>query len=176
MPAGSHDGPAHAWWVEPGRVLAGEYPGTGRGDATKLDILVDAGVRTFVDLTTAGRSARAVRGRSLAERARTRGLDLRHRRFPIPDFGTIDLPGYASIVEHVRREVAEGRPAYVHCWGGIGRTGTVVGCLLAEDGMDCDQLLAAIAALREGTRKAQRRSPESDEQVEVLRAWLARGS
>ena len=170
-----HDGPAHAWWVEPGRVLAGEYPGTGRGDSTKLDILLDAGVRTFVDLTTAADPLEPYEG-VLAERARARGLDLRYRRFPIPDFGTIDLPGYGSIVEHIRREVAEGRPAYVHCWGGIGRTGTVVGCLLAADGMDCDQLLAAIAALREGTRKAQRRSPESDEQVEVLRAWLARGS
>ena len=48
---------------------------------------------------------------------------------------------------------------YVHCWGGIGRTGTVVGCLLAADGMDCDQLLAAIAALREGTRKAAAPEP-----------------
>ena len=34
----------------------------------------------------------------------------------------------------------------------------------------------AHAMSREGTRKARRRSPESDEQIEVLRAWLARGS
>ena len=165
----------HAWWVEPGRVLAGEYPGTSRAETTKLDILLDAGVRTFVDLTTPADPLEPY-DVALAQRADARGLDVRHRRFPIPDFGTITPQGYAAILELVRSEVAEGRIVYVHYWGGIGRTGTVVGCLLAREGMDCDQLLAAIAALREGTRKARRRSPESDEQVEVLRAWLARGS
>ena len=49
-----HDQFLHAWWVQPGRLLAGEYPG--HRDPVrarrKVDVLVDAGVRTFVDLTT----------------------------------------------------------------------------------------------------------------------------
>jgi protein-tyrosine phosphatase len=31
------------------------------------------------------------------------------------------------ILATIRDEVAAGRPVYIHCWGGIGRTGTVVG-------------------------------------------------
>ena len=31
--------------------------------------------------------------------------------------------------------LGEGRTVYVHCWGGIGRTGTVVGCWLVRHGL-----------------------------------------
>jgi hypothetical protein len=172
-----HDEPIHAWWVEPGAVLAGEYPAERSGATTKLDILVDHGVRSFVDLTTPD-DPLAPYAPQLSAIAEARALDLRHARFPIPDLGTIDLDGYRAIVAHVRAEVDEGRPCYVHCWGGIGRTGTVVGCLLAAAGQDADAdadaVLATIAQLRDGTRKVGRRSPETDAQVEVIRAWLAR--
>src|SRR5690348_14087765 len=49
-----HDAILHAWWVEPGRLLAGEYPGalTPGKAATKVRLLVDAGVDSIVDLTT----------------------------------------------------------------------------------------------------------------------------
>jgi len=49
-----HDRTLHAWWVEPGRLLAGEYPGAWTPDkaARKLQLLVDAGVESIIDLTT----------------------------------------------------------------------------------------------------------------------------
>ena len=37
-------------------------------------------------------------------------------------------------------------PVYVHCWGGIGRTGTVVGCWLVRHGMTGDEALAEFAS------------------------------
>jgi protein-tyrosine phosphatase len=60
---------------------------------------------------------------------------------------------------------------YLHCWGGSGRTGTVIGCWLVRHGMDCDQALATIAALRRETAYGDRPSPESDEQRDMVRAW-----
>ena len=49
-----HDEILHAWWVEPGRLLAGEDPGafTPAKGSEKLRLLVDAGVDSIVDLTT----------------------------------------------------------------------------------------------------------------------------
>jgi hypothetical protein len=49
-----HDETLHAWWVEPGRLLAGEYRGarTPGKAMTKLQLLVDAGIESIVDLTT----------------------------------------------------------------------------------------------------------------------------
>jgi hypothetical protein len=49
-----HDGVLHAWWVESGRLLAGEYPASPSPSKTaeKIRLLVEAGVESIVDLTT----------------------------------------------------------------------------------------------------------------------------
>lgn len=48
-----HDEIFHAWWVEPGRLLAGEYPGalTRAKAIAKIRMLDEAGVDTIIDLT-----------------------------------------------------------------------------------------------------------------------------
>jgi ADP-ribosylglycohydrolase len=164
-----HDEFLHAWWVTPGEVLAGEFPGHSDPALAgqKVNLLVDAGVRTFVDLTTPDDPLRPYDG-AVEEAAANRRLDLRHRRFPIRDFGVLDDAGYDRVVELVRRERRRGA-VYVHCWGGVGRTGSVVGCLLAADGHDYPTIIARLAQLRAGTRKADRECPESPAQREVIR-------
>ncbi|OBJ71044.1 hypothetical protein A5643_08730 [Mycobacterium sp. 1274756.6] len=63
----------------------------------------------------------------------------------------------------------------MHCWGGKGRTATVVGAwLIAEEGLDADAALHRIGELRAGTRKAGDPAPENDEQCGVLRRLAAR--
>ena len=61
--------PTDCYWVEPGRLMAGEYPGdwTERSARRKLRALLDAGVRTFVDLTEQG-ELESVRGRGSPRR------------------------------------------------------------------------------------------------------------
>ena len=63
-----------------------------------------------------------------------------------------------------------GGTAYVHCWGGVGRTGTVVGCWLVRHGLDRGDAVATIAALRAGLPGA-RPSPETAAQVALIRSW-----
>lgn len=49
-----HDEVLHAWWVIPGRLLAGEYPSSKRPERAveKIRLLVEAGVDSIVALTT----------------------------------------------------------------------------------------------------------------------------
>ena len=58
-----------------------------------------------------------------------------------------------AILDLIESAIDAGAPVYVHCWGGIGRTGTVVCCWLVERGLSGEQALVEIALLREGIRK-----------------------
>jgi protein-tyrosine phosphatase len=170
-----HDAILHAWWVEPGRLLAGEYPGARTPDKAtkKLQLLIDAGIDSIVDLTTPWDPLEPYLAqlRAVAEKA---GREVHHFAYPIPDMGVIDREGYDEIVARVRGEMDAGRVVYVHCWGGKGRTSTVVGCLLIDNGLDYQSAIDRIADLRAGTKKAVDACPESSDQHRVLRERAAR--
>jgi protein-tyrosine phosphatase len=162
-----------SYWLILGTLLAGEYPGTYVEADTreKLAKFLDAGIRTFIDLT----EERELSSYEpiLQALAAERDIETTHIRQSIRDY---DIPReraqMVSILTTIRDEIAAGRPVYVHCWGGIGRTGTVVGCWLVEQGLSGDEALHRIAELRRGTSDGRVRSPESDEQCRYVREWL----
>lgn len=159
----------HAYWVEPGAILAGEYPGhpDPARARRKLNLLVDHGVRTFVDLTEVI-DGLAPYAEHLDRIAGERGLELVRMPHPIPDMGVLDDNGYSTVIDSIRESTERGA-VYVHCWGGIGRTGTVIGCLLVDGGLSADAALARIESWRAVTRKAHRAAPETPAQVDVIR-------
>lgn len=152
-----------SYWVRPGSFLAGEHPS--HEDAgwarVRFERFRAAGVTAFVDLTEEGELA-----------PYTGFLDgwATHRRFPIRDFCCPTADEMTAILDELDAAL-ERDVVYLHCWGGSGRTGTVIGCWLVRHGMDCDDALATIAALRRETAYGQRPSPESDEQRAFVRAW-----
>ena len=167
-PSWDDDDLIHAWWVIPGRLLAGEYPGAKEPEQTarKIQALRDAGIGSFVDLTEAGEKTWG--GTPMVPY--DDGLAARYIRLPIRDTGVISDAGYDRILAHIRAEIDAGRTVYMHCWGGKGRTGTVVGAwLIAQDGLGYPEVLDRMQELRAGTRKAAHRVPDTDEQAEVLR-------
>jgi protein-tyrosine phosphatase len=60
---------------------------------------------------------------------------------------------------------------YVHCKGGIGRTGTVAGCYLVRHGQTPEAALRLIAQRLYHTHMAERLSPEGDEQRALVLRW-----
>jgi protein-tyrosine phosphatase len=170
-----HDRVLHAWWVQPRRLLAGEYPASRSPETTadKIRLLVEAGVESIVDLTTPQDHLDSYQ-KALTVAAEKARRSIRHFAHPIPDMGVIDQDGYGRIIACIRGEMNSGRTVYVHCWGGKGRTCTVVGCLLIDGGLDYDGAIARIAEFRAGTRKASDPCPESSSQHRVLRERAAR--
>ena len=81
--------------------------------------------------------------------------------------------GYDEIVNAIRESTERG-VVYVHCWGGIGRTSTVAGCLLVDSGLDADAALADITRRRSVTRKAHQPAPQTPTQIDVVRARATR--
>jgi len=62
--------------------------------------------------------------------------------------------------------IEERNKVHVHCWGGVGRTVTVVGCYLIEQNMaSTDTVLQTIDYLKRTTPISERNSPETNEQV-----------
>ena len=91
------------------------------------------------------------------------GIDL--LRFPIVDMTvTADRDGLRAMLDDVLARIAAGQRVVVACRGGMGRTGTIVGCLLRDGGLDGD---AAIAL----TRASRKDTIERDIQERFVEAW-----
>jgi predicted protein tyrosine phosphatase len=162
-----------SYWVEPGRLLAGEYPAQFEGELTRkrIEALIDAGFDTFIDLTRPNETVAYLR--ILLEQARLHEVEVRHLRFPIGDFGLPTPQQMKSILDTIDASLQAGKKIYLHCWGGIGRTGTTVGCYLVRRGRTGEEALRQLAEWWHTVPKSHihPRSPETYEQAEFIRNW-----
>ena len=166
---------ANTYWVDPGRFAAGEYPGARscKEAAARLRTLLRAGIDCCIDLTQ--RDEGLAPYAEIAAREASR-LDTKfvHERRSIVDMGVPRSPQQtAGILDAIDEAFGDVRNVYVHCWGGIGRTGTVVGCRLVRHGMTGDEALAQIAQWWQGMEKRYRhpRSPQTEQQRGYVRNW-----
>lgn len=169
-PSWEHDDVVHGFWVVPGRFLATEYPGAKDRDKAlrKLQVLLGVGVNSFVDLTEPGEPTWD--GTPMLPYDGLLGPDVNYTRFAIPDTGTITDAGYDRILAHINAELDAGRVITLHCWGGKGRTGTVVGAwLIEQQGLGYPHVIDHMQALRAGSKKAYHPVPDTPEQHDVLR-------
>ena len=107
-----------SYWVVPGRLLAGEYPGAQAYTEArhKLRLFLDAGITFFLDLTEAGELAPYAA--LLQEEAASRGIAVEHHRMPIPDLGN---PAPARVVRTLDAiDAASARAAASMCTAGAG--------------------------------------------------------
>ena len=175
-PAGRSDRPiANSYWVRPGCFAAGEYPGDRdpRVAANKVRALLDAGIDHFIDLTQRRDGLLPYEPIAL-EQGRAAGLAVRCESHPITDMSVPRRPAeMTAVLDAIDGALALDRTVYVHCWGGIGRTGTVVGCWLVRHGRSGEEALAQIAEWWQHVAKSTiyPKSPQTCEQRDYVRAW-----
>jgi ADP-ribosyl-[dinitrogen reductase] hydrolase len=148
-------------------LLAGEYPGGSTREKTKdrLKKLLAAGIECFVDLT---------RPTELLRYDTHLPFYVEYARKAIKDHG---VPGSRAqmieILDYVGNSMRAGRPVYVHCRAGIGRTGTVIGCLLVERGLSGDGALDELNRLWQQCKRSRSWAfiPETESQAAYVREW-----
>jgi len=154
--------------VESGEFYAGEYPGARTPEKAdqKLEFLIGLGIKTFIDLTEKKDQLEPYQ-QSLKE-------GITYHNFGIRDRGLPQTRAHMrEILDTIHQSIKAGKPVYVHCWGGIGRTGTVVGCWLAETGYgeDAAERVQEIYARHMAKVSRMPNSPETPEQREYIRNW-----
>ncbi len=165
----------NSYWVEPGRLLAGEYPAGSSDKDTKerLHRLIAGGIDCFIDLTEPGE-------REPYEKFLPGPQDRRpvaYLQRPIHDHG---LPHSTAemqeILDALDSALADGRRIYLHCRAGIGRTNLVLGCWHVSRGATGD---VALDRLNERWQQCARSKswptvPETEAQYDYVRNWQGR--
>jgi hypothetical protein len=159
----------NTYWVIPGRLLAGEYPLGAADDAdarARLARLDEAGIDYFIDLT----EEYELPGYRHLLPARST-----HVRSAIIDTWVPDTAAQMQkILSDIRAALSLDRRVYVHCRAGIGRTGLVIGCYLAEEQQNGKSALKRLNLLWRQSARAESwpKVPQTRKQADYVRRWL----
>jgi ADP-ribosylglycohydrolase len=161
--AGARPPLPRSYWVLPGKLLAGGYP----DGEDAVAALLDAGIDAFLDLTVPGEASPAY-GEAVRRAAAGRGGEVETASAPFHDMSAepeaVDLA-----LREMDRLLGAGRSVYLHCLGGLGRTGTVVASFLVEKGLArAEGAIELLAALRRETDAPSAPSPQTEEQRRLV--------
>ena len=168
------------YWVLDAMFLAGAFAGKPdpQDQIVRLSGLLDAGIRTFINLME--EDERNPQGMLfapydgvLSELASRVEDPIECLRFPIQDRHITTHERMTSILDAIDSSIQRNRPVYVHCFGGIGRTGTVVGCWLLKHGHATkENVFHVLSELRQAdTERSWREAPENDTQKRFVLDW-----
>jgi ADP-ribosyl-[dinitrogen reductase] hydrolase len=171
----------NSYVVPESALVAGEYPGSDPSvpatiAESKLAAFLDAGITAFIDLTDPLDRLEPYRDR-LQRLAAARGVDVKHQQLTIRDNHVCDAAQMRRILDTIDRHIENGRAVYVHCWGGIGRTGMVVGCWMVRHGRRGEDALLAVNDLfrtmssDKVAKHSSWGSPQTEAQRTMVRNW-----
>jgi hypothetical protein len=162
--------------------MAGCYPGSEvlQEAERKLRGLLDHGIRHIINLMEPDEFNRDMRSfvpyegmmKSIAE---SMGLEVTVERIPIRDGWVPSHGDMVAILDSIDSHIEKGKAVYIHCWGGRGRTGTVVACYLIRHGLcKAYEAVDKVKELRRYTEDHDEPSPESRRQHEMVLSWVER--
>ena len=151
-------------------LIAGQYPGASEtiAHAIKSVILIDEKIDVIVNLMEYDELERFTPYEAIFQQLRP---DMCIEHFPIRD---MDIPDY-EILKAILKSLNTHLPhqkIYIHCWGGHGRTGTIIGAYLVESGWEPQDALNQIASQRRLTPFGDQPSPQTREQIAAV--WSVR--
>ncbi len=169
-----------SYWVIPGRVLAGEIPSSLNNETriNKLQHLLNLKIDVVINLMES--NEKTFTGELLVDYipelialSEKRNQEINVFRFPIKDLHIPTIELMKEILQFLKKCMDENKKVYIHCWGGVGRTGTVVGCFLQDNGYTTSEnVIEMIAYLKRTTSIVNRDSPETKDQLDFVLNWI----
>lgn len=93
-------------------------------------------------------------------------------RHPIVDGSVTTVEKMVKILDTIDEAILRGGTIYIHCWGGRGRTGTVVTCWLIRHRQTSPaQAVAALHTLTLHNVADFRPTPENAKQIAFVEQW-----
>jgi protein tyrosine phosphatase len=145
-----------SYWVLPGIFCAGQYPGSQypAEHKEKLNGLLNCNIRRTISLMPVGEKNPG--GQDfvpyedvLQDMAAKRGRVVECLRAGYPDGSVPPVALMKKVLDTIDASITASEPVYLHCFGGHGRTGTVVGCYLVRHGMSGEQAIEHVVSLRQ---------------------------
>lgn len=149
-------------------LIAGQYPGSS-GSVThvlKMADIVTLGIDTIINLMELEELKRFSPYQKALQFVSS---NLKIHHLPIRDMDIPDDSMLQKILDTIECDISSGKRVYVHCWGGHGRTGTVVGSWLVRQGMSAEEALDQIKSQRLATAFGDAPSPQTSEQIDVIK-------
>lgn len=153
-------------------LFAGEYPGDKdsskiREKVNQLDLF---GITHIIDLTEEG---------ELLPYAHLLPGTIKHHRFPVIDQCVpISIESVQKLVQEIEEihKNEQSAKVYIHCWGGVGRTGTIVCCFLASElCATYEDTMSEFKSLWSECPKSEYRvSPENEMQLDFIRRYICK--
>ncbi len=133
-------------WLIPGQLAKSFIPGN-----DELSVWKKEGIQSVVNLLEHQYD-------EIVRQERLQGFNVLHS--PIPDMCSPTIDQLQIIVKWIDREITYGNRVLVHCFAGIGRTGTILTAYLLFKGSELEDALQKVRAIGA--------EPQSYEQIEVL--------
>lgn len=168
-----------SYWVIPNLFLAGYYPGEKDDEAAlvKLETLLSTGVRTIINLMEEDEISWdglpfTPYSHLLQRVAKSKDLDITYAQLSIEDMNVPSRASMQIVLDIIDSSLRKQRPVYIHCRGGIGRTGTVVGCFLARHAIASgDGIIIKLKELRLCDDAKSKEAPQTDVQRQMILSW-----